>query len=83
MPEAHRRGTSGVGVGRDNTKEAKFWMSYRGGPYLIHKVGGECPTESSPTFDPGVIPTSVAGYSDDFDNVIDQGFKPCPECMGG
>ncbi len=55
---------------RDNTKEAKFWVSHRGGPFLVHKVG-DCEPQ----------PNDNAGYLDIFDTAIDQGFAPCPKCM--
>ena len=57
-------------AGRDNTKEAKFWVSHRGGPFLVHKVG-ECKPET----------VDNAGYLDDYDNAIEQGFAPCPKCL--
>ena len=66
--------TGGAGAktptGRDNTKEAKFWVSHRGGPFLIHKVG-KCSPET----------IDNAGYLDDYDNAIEQGFAPCPKCL--
>ncbi len=55
---------------RDNTKEAAFWVSHRGGPFLIHKVGA-CEPET----------IDNAGYLDDYDNAIEQGFAPCPKCI--
>ena len=63
-------GRTGRGEARDNTKEAKFWVSHRGGPFLIHKVG-DCKPET----------IDNAGYLDDYDNAIEQGFAPCPKCL--
>ena len=66
----NKRGAGGVHHARDNTKYATFWMSYRGGPFLIHKVG-KCEPQANDN----------ASYLDDFDTAIDQGFAPCPKCM--
>ncbi len=66
-------GAEGRGVGRDNTKYAKFWASHRQGPFLIHLVSGNC--------EPGL--KDSAGYGDDYDNLIEQGFAPCPRCSPG
>ncbi|KKN69255.1 hypothetical protein LCGC14_0442500 [marine sediment metagenome] len=45
----------------------KFLISHRGGPFLMHIVDG-C--------DPG-----AERCNNGFDNLIDQGFVPCPKCM--
>ena len=75
----HKRGLTGSpaaptvgnsGSGRDNTKHAAFWASHRQGPFLIHKVGACDPQ-----------PIDNAGYLDDLDTAINQGFGPCPKCM--
>ncbi len=58
------------GVGGDNAKSAKFWVSHRQGPFLIHEVDG-CEPEGN------------VGFGDDYDNLIEQGFAPCPKCIGG
>ena len=58
-------------AGRDNKMEVTFWLSHRGGPFLIHANGKGC--------EPQAIDN--AGYLDDFDTAIDQGFAPCPKCM--
>ena len=63
-----KRGASGGP--RDNTKHATFWTSYRGGPFLIHKVG-KCEPQTNDN----------AGYLDDLDTAIEQGFAPCPKCI--
>ena len=63
-------GIGEAGTARDNTAEAKFWCSHRGGPFLIHKVG-ECEPET----------IDNAGYLDDYDVAIEQGFAPCPKCI--
>ena len=66
-------GGRGVGKGRDNTKYAKFWVSHRQGPFLIHLVAGDCEVGAKDS----------AGYGDDYDNLIEQGFAPCPKCSPG
>ena len=55
---------------RDNTTEAAFWVSHRGGPFLIHHVGACEP-----------LANDNAGYLDNYDTAIEQGFAPCPKCM--
>ena len=77
----HKRGVAGrvaIGSGaasngeaRDNTTEATYWVSHRGGPFLIHKVGAGCEPQTNDN----------AGYLDDLDTAIEQGFAPCPKCM--
>ena len=76
----HKRGLTGSSpaataggsksAARDNTKHAKFWVSHRQGPFLIHKVG---------VCDPQ--PIDNAGFLDDVGTAINQGFGPCPKCM--
>ena len=78
----HKRGLSGAqvsaaggvgggeGSGRDNTEHAVFWVSHRQGPFLVHEVGG-CKPEGN------------VGFGDNYDNLIEQGFAPCPQCIGG
>ena len=46
-----------------------YWISHRGGPFLIHNVA-DC--------DPGAM-----GCNNSFENLIEQGFFPCPKCKGG
>ena len=65
-----KRGASGAHNARDNTKYATFWMSYRGGPFLIHKVG-KCEPQTNDN----------ASYLDNYDTAIEQGFAPCPKCI--
>ncbi len=77
----HKRSAAGkvaIGSGaassseaRDNTTEATYWVSHRHGPFLIHKVGEGCEPQTNDN----------AGYLDDLDNAIEQGFAPCPKCM--
>ena len=64
------RGDAIAGGARDNTKEAAYWVSHRGGPFLIHKVG-KCEPQ----------PNDNAGYLDQYDVAIEQGFAPCPKCI--
>ena len=45
-----------------------FWVSRRGGPFLIHTVA-EC--------DP-----KARGCKNSLENLIEQGFMHCPKCMG-
>ena len=66
-------GAGGAGRERDNTKHAKFWVSHRHGPFLIHDNAGDCEVGAKDS----------AGYSDDYDNLIEQGFAPCPKCNPG
>ncbi len=68
-PPAATAGTS-KSSGRDNAKHAAFWASHRSGPFLVHKVGG-CEPQ----------PIDNAGFLDNFDTAIDQGFMICPKCM--
>ena len=73
--EAATGGTDGEAVGgkgRDNTTEAAFWVSHRGGPFLIHDNQAEDKCEP--------LPIDNAGYLDDYDAAIEQGFAPCPKC---
>lgn len=64
-------GTSkGKSAGRDNTTKAKYWLSHRGGPFLIHGVGKGCEPQTNDN----------EGYLDDLDTAIEQGFFPCPKC---
>ncbi len=63
-------GAVSSGATRDNTKEATYWCSHRGGPFLIHKVGA-CEPQTNDN----------AGYIDDYDAAIEQGFAPCPKCI--
>lgn len=53
----------------DNSKKIRgqFLVSHRQGPFLIH-VTGDC--------DP-----KAKGCNNSFDNLVDQGFIPCPKCM--
>lgn len=64
-------GEANAGVARDNRAEAKYWLSHRGGPFLIHDNVGECQPQ----------PNDKAGFLDDYDTAIEQGFAPCPKCM--
>lgn len=70
-PAAPASGAKSIGDARDNTKEATYWCSHRGGPFLIHWVGKGCEAK----------PIDNAGYIDDLDVAIAQGFAPCPICM--
>ena len=63
-------GGGGAGEGSDNATTAKFWVSHRMGPFLVHEVGG-CDPEGN------------VAFGDDYDNLIEQGFAPCPKCIGG
>ena len=65
-----KRGAGGGGEARDNTKFAPFWTSYRGGPFLIHKVG-KCEPQTNDN----------AGYLDDKEVAFENGFMACPKCM--
>lgn len=56
---------------RDNAKEATYWVSHRGGPFLVHKNGEGCESQTMDN----------VGYLDVLDTAIDQGFMPCPKCM--
>ncbi len=42
------------------------------GPFRSHEVGSCEPVENE-----------NVGYGDDYDNLIEQGFAPCPKCIGG
>lgn len=77
MP-AQKRGLEGsVGAGKttkgnptaDGAGDWKFWVSHRGGPFLIHNVE-DC--------DP-----AAGGCKNSYANLIEQGFAPCPKCRGG
>ncbi len=70
---AAKGGARSSGEARDNTTEATYWVSHRGGPFLIHKIGdGDgCEPQTNDN----------AGYLDDLDTAIEQGFAPCPKCM--
>lgn len=74
-------GTSGgVGVRKEGRSSAvpkkkaekkgwRYWISHRGGPFLIH-ANAEC--------DPGAM-----GCNNSHENLIEQGFAPCPKkCKG-
>ena len=63
-------GAASGGEARDNTTEAAYWVSHRSGPFLVHKVG-EC--------EPKTIDN--AGYLDEYEVAIEQGFAPCPKCI--
>lgn len=80
MANKERRMTGGAGAtsggrgavapARDNTTEADYWLSHRSGPFLVHKVG-VCEPET----------IDNAGYLDDIETAIEQGFAPCPKCL--
>ena len=63
---------TGTAAGRDNAKEARHWVSHRGGPFLVHDNEGACEPQ----------PNDNAGYLDDYGVAIEQGFAPCPKCGG-
>ncbi len=75
MATKHKRGihvnSAPHANARDNTKEAEFWVSHRGGPFLIHDNSKDCEQ----------LPNDNVGYSDNSDALIEQGFAPCPKCM--
>lgn len=62
-----------AGAGRDNRKHAKFWVSHRMGPFLVHDNQGDCQPER----------IDNVGYLDSYENAIAQGFAPCPKCSPG
>ena len=66
-------GGGGKGAGRDNRKHAKFWLSHRHGPFLIHDNQGECEQ----------LLIDNVGYLDSYEAAIEQGFGPCPKCSPG
>ncbi len=68
---ATKSGAASSGEARDNTVEAKFWASHRGGPFLFHKVGDGCEPQTNDN----------AGYLDNPETLIEQGFAPCPKCL--
>ena len=70
-PRPIRGGADVEPGGKDNTKEAPYWVSHRGGPFLIHDNAGDCKPVSNDN----------AGYVDDLDVVIEQGFMSCPKCI--
>lgn len=49
-----------------NLKTARRWISHRGGPFLIHKEK-ECDSKAM-------------GCHNSDENLIEQGFFPCPKC---
>jgi hypothetical protein len=50
-----------------------YWLEHRQGPFLYHKVDGPCEAPNRPN----------VGYLSDVDRIVEQGFIPCPKCIGG
>ncbi len=67
------KATKEPGVGADNRKTAKFWVSHRMGPFMFHDNAGACEPQ----------PQDNVGYLNDAAVAIEQGFAPCPRCLGG
>ncbi|KKL98669.1 hypothetical protein LCGC14_1822130 [marine sediment metagenome] len=63
----------GSGVGADNRKTAKFWLSHRQGPFMFHDNTKDCEQQ----------PRDNVSYLNDAAAAIEQGFMPCPRCMTG
>jgi len=61
------------GAGADNRQEAKFWLSHRMGPFMLHDNQGDCEQQTQDN----------VGYLNDVAVAIEQGFMPCPKCMRG
>ena len=68
---AAKGGAASSGGARDNTTEAIYWASHRGGPFLFHTVRDGCEPQTNDN----------AGYLDNPETLIEQGFAPCPKCM--
>lgn len=71
-------GQGALGPGERSTRMPKkkaekrdwpYWISHRGGPFLIHNIEG--------------CDSLARGCNNSFENLIEQGFFPCPKCKGG
>lgn len=65
-----RKGSAAVPKKKAEKKDWPLWITHRGGPFLIHTVA-DCD------------PAGAMGCNNSQENLIEQGFFPCPKCNKG
>ncbi len=68
-PDGRSTGMAAKKMKRIEKLDWPYWISHRGGPFLIHNV-----VDCDPL---------ARGCNNSFENLIEQGFFPCPKCKGG